>query len=63
MRSLQFNGHYYNTEEIFGLGDSEVGQGADMDMADAGSDKLCIICFSELKDTMLIPCRHLCVCV
>ena len=34
-----------------------------MDASEAGGDKLCIICFSEMKDTMFIPCRHLCVCV
>jgi len=22
----------------------------------------CVICLTELKDTVVIPCRHLCVC-
>ncbi len=42
--------------------DTEQGEAIEEADADAG-ENLCIICFCELKDTILIPCRHLCVCL
>lgn len=27
------------------------------------SDRLCVVCLTELKDTVMSPCRHLCLCI
>lgn len=36
--------------------DSKKNEGA------AESSNLCIVCFSEKKQTLLLPCRHYCMC-
>jgi hypothetical protein len=37
-------------------GDEEDGEGSDDD------DELCVICLTNPKDTVVLPCRHLCMC-
>ena len=27
------------------------------------TDKECVICFSEKIDTIIMPCRHMCLCI
>ena len=27
------------------------------------TDKLCTICFTRAKDTVVLPCRHMCLCI
>ncbi|KAI3522989.1 hypothetical protein L1887_01041 [Cichorium endivia] len=34
--------------------------GSDYDATDPGKE--CIICLSEPRDTMVLPCRHMCMC-
>jgi hypothetical protein len=43
-------------QEVYGFLDDETG-GAD----DSGA-RDCVICLSEPRDTIVLPCRHLCLC-
>ena len=39
--------------EVFGIEGTE---------GDDSDDQSCVACLSEPRDTILLPCRHLCVC-
>ena len=57
------NGIPFEIKTIYGLdegaqeGVEHIENGADED-----EDKECLICLSEPKDTLLMPCSHMCVC-
>eukprot|EP00253_Pinus_taeda_P028789 PITA_28789 len=54
---LWVNGVRYELQEIYGIGNSV---GTDFDDNDPGKE--CVICMSEPRDTMILPCRHMCLC-
>lgn len=54
---LWVNGTKYELQEIYGIGNSVDG---DFDGNDPGKE--CVICLSELRDTTVLPCRHMCLC-
>jgi hypothetical protein len=58
---LELNGQAFEVNEIYGINSTEFGkeQGATME----DSEKECIICFSDQRDTIIVPCRHMCICV
>ncbi len=31
--------------------------------SDGLSNRECIVCMSEVKDTIVLPCRHMCLCL
>mmetsp|Transcript_30362 Transcript_30362/g.34786 ORF Transcript_30362/g.34786 Transcript_30362/m.34786 type:complete len:90 (+) Transcript_30362:511-780(+) len=47
-----FNNKMFDLGEIFGI---EGGT------ANLMNDKLCVICFTNKKDTVVLPCRHMCL--
>ncbi|KAL7754125.1 hypothetical protein RI367_000105 [Sorochytrium milnesiophthora] len=55
----------YVLQDIYGFAeDRGAGQAASND-ADSGNNansRECIVCMSDAKDTIVLPCRHLCLC-
>ncbi|XP_020592358.1 probable E3 ubiquitin-protein ligase LUL2 [Phalaenopsis equestris] len=49
---LWLNGTRYELQEIYGVGN--------FDGNDPGKE--CVVCLSELRDTAVLPCRHMCLC-
>jgi len=49
---IMVDGVRYNLQEIYGIDQS----------TDTESGRECVICMSELCDTTVLPCRHMCLC-
>ncbi len=32
------------------------------DSEDGGDNTECVVCLSDMKDTIILPCKHLCLC-
>ncbi|KAL1188554.1 putative E3 ubiquitin-protein ligase LUL3 [Cardamine amara subsp. amara] len=58
---LLFEGARYELHELYGIDNSNTQGSASSDLEDS-SDKECVICLTEPKDTAIMPCRHLCLC-
>ncbi|KAG8340271.1 hypothetical protein TRVL_08900 [Trypanosoma vivax] len=52
---LQYGSEVYELDDVFGLTNDDADE-------EDGEDTLCIVCFTNLRDTMLLPCRHMCLC-
>ncbi|KAF2285924.1 hypothetical protein GH714_008976 [Hevea brasiliensis] len=55
---LWIEGVRYELREIYGFGNSFVS-----DFDDRETEKECVICMTEPKDTAVLPCRHMQTCV
>uniref|UniRef100_A0A1I7ZEF3 RING-type E3 ubiquitin transferase n=1 Tax=Steinernema glaseri TaxID=37863 RepID=A0A1I7ZEF3_9BILA len=56
-QKLIVDGVTYLLQEIFGIENKDYDSSA---VDENGSE--CIICMSDVRDTVILPCRHLCIC-
>ncbi|KAE9416141.1 hypothetical protein Angca_007716, partial [Angiostrongylus cantonensis] len=57
-QKIACDGVIYLLQEIFGIENKEMV--TDGSNEDCGLE--CIICMSDIRDTVILPCRHLCIC-
>lgn len=67
IQKANINGLNFVLKEIFGIEKKEENRDADEssnfgDFDDDNDNTECVVCMSSAKDTMALPCRHLCLC-
>lgn len=64
LRTVIQDGQAYDLQEAFGLGYQKGGQAEAADGEDDPdlNNKQCVICMTNLRNVILNPCRHVCLC-
>ncbi|KAK6030236.1 zinc finger, C3HC4 type [Ostertagia ostertagi] len=57
-QKIACDGVIYLLQEMFGIENKEMAPDGNAD--ECGLE--CIICMSDIRDTVILPCRHLCIC-
>ncbi len=55
-QKLLYNNQIMDLNEIYGTDNREAHLADD-------SQKECIVCYTATKDTVVLPCRHMCLCI
>jgi hypothetical protein len=61
-QSIVYSGNVYELQEIYGIEKAAPIPVGMEDDADAAEGRECVICMCEQRDTMVLPCRHMCLC-
>ncbi|KAL1243104.1 E3 ubiquitin ligase [Trichinella spiralis] len=66
-QKLFMHGVSYLLQEVYGLENKHVITSASTSQNSCGDDSSdcfveCVVCMSEWRDTLILPCRHLCLC-
>lgn len=62
VQKANVNGLSLVLKEIFGIEKKEQAEDGASDLDDEDDNTECVVCMSQAKDTMALPCRHLCLC-
>ena len=57
-----YNGNVYELQEIYGIEKAAPLPAGMEDDHEATQGRECVICMCEQRDTMVLPCRHMCLC-
>ncbi|KAK9729655.1 hypothetical protein K7432_000168 [Basidiobolus ranarum] len=62
-QKVKINGISFVLQEIYGFSESQSHQDTlQTNEDDPSSARECVICMSDLRDTTVLPCRHMCLC-